>query len=577
MWRYSRLPRLRFPGGFDTGRACCTVGRILGMWVHRRGRPSRAVALIGVPLVAMTCLAIALRAPSQADAGTRAPILRWVPCRGAKGFDCAWVRVPLDYRNPGGATIRLALIKHRASDRSRRVGTLFFNPGGPGVAKADFVTEFKLGFIPDSLRARFDVITWDPRGIGESTSVKCLGSEAAEDRFLAGVGKPSETFPVGAAQMSRWIRRYASFGRRCAQRAGNLLRHMSTADSARDMDLLRQAVGATRLNYLGISYGTLLGATYANLFPNRVRAMVLDGDINPAAWVSRRQGGFPGSAGAFLPTFLRQRSDMGARYTLDAFLSLCGRTSAARCAFSAGSPAATGAKFAALLRRLRSGSSPADPTYSELVSKVVNGLYFTQAWGALGSLLQKVWTIGSASRAASSRGLRTQSPPVPGLSALATTSATGTAPPYVSVGQALGIVCGESPNPMPAAFRRIDTFAFHRSGSAGEYWTWPFEPCATWPARAADPYDGPWNHRTANPILVIGTTHDPGTPYQGAVAMSRQLARARLLTVDGFGHTALHSPAPCAIRYETRYLIDKILPPRGTRCRGEQPFTTTQP
>jgi pimeloyl-ACP methyl ester carboxylesterase len=99
------------------------------------------------------------------------------------------------------------------------------------------------------------------------------------------------------------------------------------------------------------------------------------------------------------------------------------------------------------------------------------------------------------------------------------------------------------------------------------------EPCATWPATAANPYDGPWNRQTANPVLVIGTTHDPATPYQGAVAMSRQLARARLLTVDGYGHTALASPNPCTVRYETRYLIAKILPPRAARCQGEQPFT----
>jgi pimeloyl-ACP methyl ester carboxylesterase len=165
---------------------------------------------------------------------------------------------------------------------------------------------------------------------------------------------------------------------------------------------------------------------------------------------------------------------------------------------------------------------------------------------------------------------------VSSLPAVATSSAAGKAAQYASVGQAPAIVCGESPNPGPAAFGRIQAFAFNRSGPSGEYWTWIFELCATWPATAADPYDGPWNHRTANPILVIGNTHDPGTPYQGAVAMSRELARARLLTVNGYGHTALTSPAPCTIRYETRYLINKILPPRGTRCRGAQPFTETR-
>jgi pimeloyl-ACP methyl ester carboxylesterase len=553
----------------DFEQGSCTVALI----VHVRGRLSWVIAGVGFPLTAMTCLAVALFAPSLAYAGPRVPALRWAPCAGVKGFRCASARVPLDYRDPDGSTIQLAVMKHRADDRFRRVGTLFFNPGGPGSAKPVFPTYFKLNFMPASLRSRFDIITWDPRGTGESNPVECFASQAAEDHFLAGVGKPSETFPVGAAQMSRWIRRYAAFDRRCGQRAGKLLRHVSTADSARDLNLLRQAVGETRLNYLGISYGTFLGATYANLFPNRVRTMVLDGDISPTAWVSRRYAAFRGGAGAFLPTFLRQRADEGARETLDAFLSLCGRTSTARCAFSAGSAAATRAKFAALLRRLRSGSTPADPSYGEFVSKVVNGLYFTQSWGEVGSLLQKVWTTGTASRAASSRSLVALSRLVSSLSAVATSSATGKAAQYVSVGQPPAIVCGESPNPGPAAFGWIEAFAFDRSGPAGQYWTWPFELCATWPATAAAPYEGPWNHRTANPVLVIGNTHDPGTPYQSAVAMSQELARARLLTVDGYGHTALTSPARCTIRYETRYLIDKVLPPRGIRCRGEQPFT----
>jgi pimeloyl-ACP methyl ester carboxylesterase len=288
--------------------------------------------------------------------------------------------------------------------------------------------------------------------------------------------------------------------------------------------------------------------------------------------VSRRQGEFPGSAGAFLPTFLRQRSDEGSRYTLDAFLSLCGRAPNARCAFSAGSPAATRAKFAALLRRLRFGATPTDRAYADFVSEAIGGLYLTQNWGKLGSTMQKMWTSVSDSPAAWSHSLLTLSEPAAAGLPEDATSATGSTAQYASLGQTDGIVCGESPNPKPAALPRIDAFAVNRSGPVGAYWTWEV-PCATWPATAAAPYDGPWDHRTANPVLVIGTTHDPATPYQNAVAMSRQLARARLLTVDGYGHSALFSPSSCTGHYETRYLIDLILPAPGTRCRGEQPFT----
>ncbi len=253
-------------------------------------------------------------------------------------------------------------------------------------------------------------------------------------------------------------------------------------------------MGVRRLNYFGVSYGTLLGATYANMFPNRVGAMVLDGNINPAAWVSRRQGGFPGAAGAFLPTFLRQRSDEGSRSTLDAFLTLCGRAATAPCAFSAGSPVATRAKFAVLLRRLRVGASPADHAYADFVSEAIGGLYLTQNWRKLGTTLQKMWTSGSDSPAAWSRTLLALSEPAAaGLPEVASTSATGSTAQYASLGQTDGIVCGESPNPKPAAYPRIDAFAVNRSGPVGAYWTWEV-PCATRPATAAAPYDGPRNH-----------------------------------------------------------------------------------
>jgi pimeloyl-ACP methyl ester carboxylesterase len=491
---------------------------------------------------------------SPALATGRVAALSWAPCPSQAGFECATAKVPLDYRNPGRATIQLAVIRHRAVDPSRRIGTLFLNPGGPGAAKALLPVVFSV--LPDSVRRRFDVVTWDPRGFGESTSVQCFASQAAEDRFLARVGVAGDTFPVGAVQMAQWIQRYAAFGRHCGRRNPTLLRHMSTAESARDMDLLRQAAGETQLSYYGNSYGTFLGATYANLFPGRVRAMIFGSNMNPAAWVGRKQGAFTDPA-SFLPTFLRQRSDVGARTTLNAFLDLCGRTSTARCAFSAGSAAATRAKFDALLRRLQSSPSGTNSSYAALVSAVGAELYGVGGWGALASKLQRLWRNGSTSRAAASA---------------AAGPSTGAGAKYASFGQFLGVVCGESPNPGPPAYPSIDAFALGRSGPVSGGWAWLAEPCATWPTTAAVRYAGPWRHRTANPVLVIGITHDPATPYEGAVAMSNELARARLLTVDGYGHGTFGQIMPCMIHHVTRYLIDKILPPPRSRCRGVQPF-----
>ena len=366
------------------------------------------------------------------------------------------------------------------------MGTLFFNPGGPAAAKP--ILPAIVQSLPRQVVRRFDVITWDPRGHGGSTAVQCFRSPAAERRFLAGVGRSDgETFPVGAVQMHRWIKRYAAFGRHCKRRSGRIMRHMSTADSARDMELLRRSVGAHRLNYYGLSYGTLLGATYANLFPSQVRAMILDGDANPTAWMGRRPG-TPRRA-PLRPSFLRQRSDVGSRATLNAFLDLCGRASKARCAFSAGNAAATRAKFAELLRRLPSKPSRRTPSYAELVSSVINGSYVTAAWSGGARALQQLW---SAVSGRPTRG-RVGGPPAPppaiaGRAAIADRLAGSR---YASAGQTLGTICGESPNPRASAFPAADAFASDRSGSVGAYWTWITEACATWPSGRRPGIPGP--------------------------------------------------------------------------------------
>ena len=135
--------------------------------------------------------------------------------------------------------------------------------------------------------------------------------------------------------------------------------------------------------------------------------------------------------------------------------------------------------------------------------------------------------------------------------------------------QLLGILCSESPNPPASAFAPLGRFAYERSGAAGQSKSWASEPCAGWPAVAADPYAGPWDRRTANPVLVIGNTHDPNTPRRSSLAMAGQLARARLLTMDGYGHTELNNPSTCANDYASRYLVTKALPPKGTSCEQD--------
>src|SRR5215211_2925476 len=502
-------------------------------------------------VLALTAAAALTVAPgASAQGGPVVPSLAWEACgqKAQKGFDCATAGVPLDYDSPAGQQIRLAVIRHVATDPANRIGAIFFNPGGPGGAGTQDLPNW-YGLFPAPLRERFDLVSWDPRGIGASTAVQCFSSDRQEAQFL---GAAAAAFPQGRAQQRLWTRTYRAFGRRCAKRNGALLRHLSTADSARDLELLRQAVGAPQLNYLGVSYGTLLGATYVNLFPAAVRALVLDGNVDPVAW-SR-----PGP----LDTSLRLHSDQATGKAATAFLNRCGRAGRARCAFAAGSPRATRAKFAALVRRVRAHpqrfrGDVIDPP--ALLSSLAGILYTTQpepggftGWAGFTQILQAIWQRANP-----------KPPPTPPVQRR-----------YAGPEQANAVACSDSPSPRrPAAYPGFARLSVRRSGILGLTWVWGDFPCASWPARAADRYAGPWNRPTANPILVMGNTGDPATAYRGSVRMARLLARGRLLTVRGFGHTELLNPSRCVARREVAYFLTGALPPTGTVCRQDRaPF-----
>jgi pimeloyl-ACP methyl ester carboxylesterase len=368
------------------------------------------------------------------------------------------------------------------------------------------------------------------------------------------------------------------------------------------MNLLRRAVGAPQLNYLGVSYGTYLGATYANLFPGKVRAMVLDGNIDPVAYATPQRAG-----DVSLSTGIRLGSDVGAAATLAQFLALCGQATTSRCAFSAGSAPATQRKFDALLQRLRErtvsitipayGDIPAQGpltfTYALLVSALAGNLFTVgevpgfHGWSYGAFVLQRLWAASTPSKSTPPRHTSTSSVPhhtqpmpvpAPRISSplsIGVVSPTGATQSYSGPEQMYAVECADSPNPRNLAnYRALAAFADARSGPVGPNTSWADEPCATWPATDANGYFGPWNRPTANPILVIGNIYDPSTPYQGAVAMASDLARARLLTVEGYGHSALLNPSSCVNAYESRYFVDGKLPPAGAVCQqNHRPFT----
>lgn len=494
-------------------------------------------------------------APARVPASSPVPKLNWQPCTepAQKGFQCATAQVPLDYQNPSGESIQLAVIKHPASDQSRRIGILFFNPGGPGGAGTEDLPAWFSQF-PSELPQRFDIISFDPRGIGDSTAVQCFANDDEAKQFFTQL---PQGFPIGEAETKNWIQGYTRLGQLCQQKSGKLLAHVSTTDVAKDMDLLRRAVGDPMFNYIGVSYGTYLGAVYANLFPDKVQAMVLDGNIDPLAWNNG------GKDKASLDITLRIGSDFGSARTLKKLLDLCGQTSKERCAFSAGSAQKTQAKYADLLEKLRKQPVVIDGktiTYAVLINSVFGDLFTVQefagfrGWQRAALLLQKAWEAPVATS------------PDPSTIPLI--------PPDIGF---FSVGCADTINPRdPDAYRQLAVTAFKRAGAVGPSQSWSDSACATWPAISADRYTGPWNRPTANPILVIGNTFDPDTPYEGSVAMSRALARARLLTVDGYGHTVFLNPSKCASEYISNYFINGQLPPQGTTCKQDyQPFSSS--
>jgi len=498
--------------------------------------------------------AVAVAVLQGASAAPVVPGLAWRSCDG--GFQCATVRVPLDYRHPHGAAISIAVIEHLATDRAHLAGTVFINGGGPQEQIEGFAPG--LDALPAALRARFNIVTFDPRGFGFSSAVRCFSDAAAEDKFLAGL----PPFPVGARQDAAWEKAYARFDALCARKGGSLLLHDTTADVARDMNQIRQDMGLGKLNYVGISYGTGLGAVYANLFPATVGHMVLDGNLDPVAWTS----------GASLPKPLREGEDLATAAVMRSFLDLCGQATTAACAFSAGTPTATRAKFAALLDRLRRhpvtiGTPPQVFTYADTVAAVP--LDTVSQWQRGAVLLQQLWGASSAEHAPATNGTADHG--------AADQGAVAPGGVYTGRDQIDAELCADTSDPRGTrAYQAAARLAAVRSGAFGVDLAWRDEVCAAWPAGVGqDGYTGPWNRPTASPILVIGNTGDPATPYRSAVAMSRDLARARLLTVNGFGHTEFLNPSTCATSYEFSYLTTGALPPAGTVCAQDgTPFLT---
>ena len=300
---------------------------------------------------------------AEARGGPLVPKLDWQPCGSEfPGKLCATATVPLDYDNPRGRTTELALAKLPASNPGRRIGTVFVNPGGPGGPGTALVLFGFADFLGENLDGRFDIVGFDPRGVGSSDPLHCFASIEELDEFFSS----QPVFPYRKSQQRPYFRQYRQLGPECLDDRQPIARHMSTADVARDMDLLRRAVGDAKLSYLGFSYGSYLGNTYANLFPNKVRALVIDGVLDPRLWSSGRQ---------------IQSDRVATQQVFDEFLRLCD-AAGSQCPFFA--PGGSSARWEALAAQIKREPLVLDPTftytYDLLISDAAGAMYSPEIW-----------------------------------------------------------------------------------------------------------------------------------------------------------------------------------------------------
>jgi pimeloyl-ACP methyl ester carboxylesterase len=453
--------------------------------------------------------------------------LAWHTCGSNQ---CATLKVPLDYAHPGAHSIDIAVLKVAAHDKAHRLGSLVVNPGGPGGSGVDYAASADMSF-GTVLPKYYDLVGFDPRGVGRSTPLHCVDTKQL-DTLIA-----SDPDPDTAAERNRMDALVHNFGEGCLSKGGDLARHMSTVEAAKDMDILRAALGEQKMDYFGASYGTFLGATYANLFPKRVHRMVLDGAIDPAlsnAQLSLAQAhGFETALRAYVADCVRQGGcflgssvDAGTK-RIRAFLDQIEKQ-----------PLPTGTS-----RKLTAGLG---------MVGIWLPLYVKSYWPDLTAALQAAMNHNDGS-------------PLLGL-ADAYTSRGPHSYRDNSFEALYAVNCldhddyiatSQVPSHLAAFLKASPTF--------GKAFAFGLSTCSTWPVRSGQ-HTVALHAKGAPPIVVIGTTRDPATPLAWAKALAGELDSGVLVTRNGDGHTAFNRGNSCVDSSVQNYFVQGTVPQNGLAC-----------
>ena len=451
--------------------------------------------------------------------------LSWHSCGG--GVQCSSLAVPLDYTQPSGQTISLAVVRRQTASKNR-IGSVVLNPGGPGASGVDYA-KAAAPLISTVLGGAFDVVGFDPRGVGASAPVKCLSSTQL-DAWVA-----FEADPNSAADVAQQDALAKGFAAGCQAKSGALLAHVSTVDTARDLDILRAALGDKTLTYIGASYGTFLGAIYAQLFPTHVRALVLDGALDPSASAAD----------------LNHVQAKGFEVALASYIATCVKSSHCPLGTSAaGAEAKLDAWIATVRTTPMRASSGRVLTVSLAVQGVAAALYSPVSWSTLTSAL-------TAAFAGSPAELLDLSDEIDGR------HADGSYDNLIESNTAIN--CADRPGLGAGidAYAKEAALGAQNGPTFGEFIYWGNVACADWPT-PPDLAPGPVSAPGAPPILVIGTLRDPATPYIWAQALAHQLG-GPLLSYDGDGHTAFLRSG-CIDSAVKSYLVALKTPAVGTTC-----------
>jgi pimeloyl-ACP methyl ester carboxylesterase len=505
-----------------------------------------AATLVAVTLVAGACSggdgdgadrrrpATTTSRPAPSTTVPQPPVapIDWGPCPSGGVDECGTIAVPLDYDDPTGETITLALRKSPATDPARRIGSLLVNPGGPGGSGFDLGARMQSSIARSSpegaeVAARFDFIGFDPRGVGASTPVDCADDL---DPFYADDATPDDD-----AERTALIAAMQRHADACRARSARLLPFMSTRDAARDLEQIRRSLGDEQLHYVGYSYGSLLGASYAEQFPMTVGRMVLDGAIDPdldGVGVAREQA-------------------RSLEASFDRFASTC--ASDPSCPFHGGGD--PGAAFDALMAGLDAEPLPSGDgrtvNAGQAVSGIATALFNRGRWGRIAAALALAEQGDGSGLLALFDGYTKR-------------ESDGNYLNLAEVNNAINCIDYEWPRG-DAGYDALVTELRAEAPRFGQAFLREFLPCAYWPV-PPDPKGAFEGAPTATPVLVVGTTNDPSTPYAWSEAMQAALPGSVLLTRDGDGHTAYNVGSPCIDDAVNTYLLDAVPPPAGTVC-----------